>query len=308
MIRQPVICDVVPAILTPFQEDMRIDGDQLQALADRIASIDGVGAIFCTGHAGEVAALSTVERRQVVELVVEAVAGRHPVIAGVYSDSVIDAVSMASDARSAGASAVTLFAPPIFADGATLTSEIPFRFFEAVAKGAETPVIVFQFPPSSGLGYTTETLVRLSELPEVVGVKEGSADLAAYERNVRALSALPDPVPVLTSNNSWLLASLSVGGDGILSGSSSVVGKLHAELWRAVQAGDLHAARAVNDRLYPLVQVFYRDPFINMHTRMKEALVMLGQLPRATVRPPLLPIGKEERDEIRSALVAAGLM
>jgi 4-hydroxy-tetrahydrodipicolinate synthase len=142
----------------------------------------------------------------------------------------------------------------------------------------------------------------------VVAVKEGSADMAAYERNVRALSALENPVPVLSSNNTWLMPSLAVGGDGILSGSSSVVAALHVQLWRAMQAGDLPAARAVNDRLYPLVQVFYRDPFIDMHTRMKEALVMLGVLGSATVRPPLMPIGKEERDEIRGALQAAGLI
>jgi 4-hydroxy-tetrahydrodipicolinate synthase len=308
MIRQPVLRDVVPAILTPFRDDLTVDAEQLQLLADRLAATDGVGAIFCTGHAGEVAALSRDERRQVVKLVVEATEGRRPVIAGVYTDSITDAVAMARDAREAGAAAVTVFAPPIFADGATLTSEMPFRFFEAVAKQAETPVVVFQFPPSSGLGYTTETLVRLAELPEVVAVKEGSADMAAYERNFRALSSLDSPVPVLTSNNTWLLASLAVGADGILSGSSSVVAALHAELWSAVQAGDLPAARAVNDRLYPLVQVFYRDPFINMHTRMKEALVMLGGLRSATVRPPLMPIGKEERDEIRGALQAAGLI
>jgi 4-hydroxy-tetrahydrodipicolinate synthase len=308
MARTPEIRDIVPAILTPFHEDLSIDEDELQRLADRLAGVDGVGAIFCTGHAGEVAALSREERRRVVGLVAQAVSGRHPVIAGVYTDSVTEAVELARDARAAGADAVTLFPPPIFADGATLGSEMPYRLFEAVARGAETPIIVFQFPPSSGLGYSTPTLVRLAGLPEVVAVKEGSADLGAYEANVRALRSLDDPVPVLTSNNSWLLPSLAVGGDGILSGSSSVVAPLHVELWRAVQAGDLCAARAVHDRLYPLVRAFYRDPFIDMHTRMKEALVQLGVLKRATARPPLMPLGKEERDGIRHALETAQLI
>jgi 4-hydroxy-tetrahydrodipicolinate synthase len=308
MIREPVIRDVVPALLTPFREDLEIDEDALQSLADRLAGIDGVGAVFCTGHAGEVAALSADDRKRVVELVAEAVGGRKPVIAGIYTDSLTDAVEMASAARAAGASAVTLFPPPIFADGATLTSEMPFRFFERVAKDGATPVIVFQFPPSSGLGYSTETLLRLAELPQVVAVKEGSSDIGAYERNVRALRNLDSPVPVLTSNNTWLMASLALGGDGILSGSSSVLAPLHVDLWRAMDRGDLMAARSIDERLRPLVEVFYRDPFIDMHTRMKEALVMLGVLPRATVRPPLLPIGKEERDQIRAALQAASLV
>jgi 4-hydroxy-tetrahydrodipicolinate synthase len=308
MIRQPVLGGVVPAILTPFRVDLSIDTEQLQQLAERLAATEGVGAVFCTGHAGEVAALTRDERRQVVKLVVDAVDRRQPVIAGVYSDSLPEAVAMARDAREAGATAVTLFAPPIFADGATLSSEMPFRFFEAVAREGETPLVVFQFPPSSGLGYTTETLLRLAELPEVVAVKEGSTDMAVYERNFRALSALDSPVPILTSNNTWLLSSLAVGGDGILSGSSTVVAPLHSQLFDAVQRGDLGTAREVNDRLYPLVRVFYRDPFIDMHTRMKEALVMLGVLNRATVRPPLMPIGKEEREEIHDALIAAGLI
>lgn len=308
MVRKPVIRDVVPAVLTPFRDDLSIDQDELQRLTNRLATTNGVGAIFCTGHAGEVAALSPPERRRVVELVSEAVGARMPVIAGVYTDSVTDAVEMAREARLAGAAAVTLFPPPIFADGATLTSEMPFRFFKTVAEEADTPVVVFQFPPASGLGFSTETLVRLASLPQVVAVKEGSADMSAYERNVRALASLEESVPVLTSNNTWLLPSLAVGGDGILSGSSNVVASLHVEMWQAIERMDLGTARSVYDRLTPLVEVFYADPFIDMHTRMKEALVMLGVLHSATVRPPLLPIGKEERERIRLALEAAQLL
>jgi 4-hydroxy-tetrahydrodipicolinate synthase len=298
----------VPAVLTPFHEDFRIDGDSLQKLTDHLVKIDGVGAIFCAGHAGEVAALSREERREVTKLDVEAVAGKMPVLTGIYTDSITEAVEMAQDARKAGASAVTLFPPPIFADGATASSEMPFRWFESIARHAETPVVIFQFDRGSNLAYNTETLARLAELPEVVAIKEGSSDMTDYELNYRTLSKADPPVPVLTSNNSWLLASLSVGGDGILSGSSNVVAKQHVELWKAVQAGDLVAARATNDRLYPLVRAFYRPPFINMHTRMKEALVMMGILPRSTVRAPLLPLEKAERDSIGAALQAAHLL
>ena len=114
--RQPQIVDVVPAILTPFQDDYSIDTEQLQAHADRLASIDGVGTIFCTGHAGEVASLSRTERQLVTKLVVEAVAGRMPVIAGIYTDSLDDAVDFALDAKKVGAAAATLFPPPTFAE------------------------------------------------------------------------------------------------------------------------------------------------------------------------------------------------
>lgn len=306
-IRNPRIADVVPAILTPFNEDLTIDRESLQRLADRMASVAGVGALFCVGHAGEVAALSRDERREVTALVHEAVAGRVPVVAGVYTDSIGEAVTLALDARAAGAAAVTLFPPPIFADGGTDTSEMPYRWFETIAKQAETPVIIFQFDQGSHLAYSTETLQRLAGLPEVIGVKEGSLDMVDYERNWRAMSAIDPPVPVLTSNNSWLMASLAVGGEGILSGSSNVLIEQHVELWNAIRGKDLGRAQAMNDRLYPIVRAFYRAPFINMHTRMKEALVMMGILPRATVRPPLLPIPDDERLQLRAALEAARL-
>jgi 4-hydroxy-tetrahydrodipicolinate synthase len=306
--REPRIAGVVPAMLTPFLENFDIDDRGVQDLAARLASVDGVGAVFCTGHAGEVAALSREERAHVVRLVTEAVGGRVPVIAGVYTDSINEAVNLTKDASQAGAAAVTVCPPPIFADGATNSSEVPFRFFETLARRTRVPLVVFQFPRSTGLGYTTETLTRICELPEVVGVKEGSAELVLYERNVRALARLNPSVPVLTSNNTWLFPSLVVGGDGILSGSSSVVAPLHAELFRAVQDADMVRARACHDRLYPLVQAFYRDPWISMHTRMKEALVTMGVLKRAVVRPPLLPLEDEERARIRSALEAAKLL
>lgn len=306
--RTPRIAGVVPAVLTPFHDDLTIDGDSLQKLIAWILGVEGVGAIFCAGHAGEVASLSREERQMVVRLTAEAVDGRVPVIAGVYTDSITDAIDMARDARLAGAAAVTIFPPPIFADGATASSEMPFRWFDNIVRGAETPVIIFQFSRETGLAYTADTLERLATLPEVVAIKEGSGDMATYEQNYRLLSQADPPVPVLTSNNSWLLASLVVGADGILSGSSNVLARQHAELWLAIQACDLTKARGISDRLYPLVKAFYRPPFINMHTRMKEALVMMNVLPSATVRPPLLPISDSERAQIRQSLSSAQLL
>jgi 4-hydroxy-tetrahydrodipicolinate synthase len=155
----------------------------------------------------------------------------------------------------------------------------------------------------SGLGYSTETLVRLAELPEVVAVKEGSGNPRVYEDNVLALSSLPSPVRVLTTNNEWWLADLALaGGDGILSGSGPVLAKEQVEIYRSVTSGDLRHAQEVHARVRPLLRAFYKAPAIDMHNRMKVALQLLGILPHATVRPPLKPIGEAERKEIRRAL------
>jgi 4-hydroxy-tetrahydrodipicolinate synthase len=99
-----------------------------------------------------------------------------------------------------------------------------------------------------------------------------------------------------------------LGCKGLLSGSGSVIAGLQAELWRAVQANDLAAARAIHERIHPTAEAFYADPFVDMHNRMKEALVLLGRLPRAVVRPPLVKLPADEIERIRRALTAAGLL
>ncbi|MCP4307199.1 MAG: hypothetical protein GY788_20480 [bacterium] len=98
------------------------------------------------------------------------------------------------------------------------------------------------------------------------------------------------------------MSSLALGCGGLLSGAGSVVAELQVSLWRAVQSGDLTLAREINDAIYPLVQAFYADPFLDMHNRMKECLVMLGLLPHAVVRPPLAALTDEERANLRRAL------
>jgi 4-hydroxy-tetrahydrodipicolinate synthase len=125
---------------------------------------------------------------------------------------------------------------------------------------------------------------------------------------VRALQSRSRPVNVLSTNSAWLLSSLVLGCNGLLSGSGSVIADLQARLFRAVAANDLAEAGRLNDRIHPVASVFYADPFVDMHNRMKEALVILGRLPRAVVRPPLVKIRDPEIARIRKALVAAGLL
>jgi 4-hydroxy-tetrahydrodipicolinate synthase len=113
---------------------------------------------------------------------------------------------------------------------------------------------------------------------------------------------------VLTTHSSWLMSSLSLGANGLLSGSGSVIADLQSQLFRAVRANDLGKAKAINDRIWPTAEVFYSEPWVDMHNRMKEALVLLGKLPRAVVRPPLVKIERAEIERIRKALIEAKLL
>ncbi len=159
------------------------------------------------------------------------------------------------------------------------------------------------------MSYPLDTLVRLAEaIPSIRAIKDWCNDPMLHERHIRTLQSLPRPVNVLTTHSAWLMASLVLGCNGLLSGSGSVIPELHVALWQAVQARRPGAQRVrINDRIYPLAQAFYAAPALDMHNRMKECLVMLGRMERAVVRPPLVRIDATERARLRAALDAAGL-
>jgi 4-hydroxy-tetrahydrodipicolinate synthase len=230
-----------------------------------------------------------------------------PVIAGVYSDGTREAVELARDARAAGAAGLLVFPPTVFMWGAQVKPDMVLRHFSELADGVDLPLVVFEYPPASGLGYSPETLSALCKIPSVVAVKDWSNDIVAYEKNLRALRASGRPVAMLSSFTMSLMASFALGADGCISGMGSVAADLQASLLAAVQAGRLEEARSINDRLAPLVSVFYAPPFVDMHNRMKEALALLGRIPAAHVRPPLTPVTEDERHRIRLALREARL-
>jgi 4-hydroxy-tetrahydrodipicolinate synthase len=147
----------------------------------------------------------------------------------------------------------------------------------------------------------------LEAVPTIRAIKDWCADPMLHERHIRTLQSLPRPVTVLTTHSAWLMASLTMGANGLLSGAGSVIADLQVELFEAVKAKDLARAQRVNDRLYPLQQAFYAPPFLDMHNRMKECLVLLGRLDRAVVRPPLVKLSDAEIDRLRGALAAARL-
>jgi 4-hydroxy-tetrahydrodipicolinate synthase len=144
-------------------------------------------------------------------------------------------------------------------------------------------------------------------VPSIRAIKDWSGDPALHERNIRALQARPQPVSVLTTHSAWLMSSLVLGCNGLLSGAGSVIAGLQVALFEAVQRNDLAAARAINDRIYPLAQAFYAPPFLDMHNRMKEVLTMLGRLPPAVVRPPLVKLPADEIARLRAAIAASGI-
>ena len=153
-----------------------------------------------------------------------------------------------------------------------------------------------------------DTLLGLFDaVPTIRALKDWSNDAMPHERHIRTFQNLPRPVNVLTTHSAWLMASLTMGANGLLSGAGSVIADLQVALFRAVKSGDLKAAQSINDRIYPLAQAFYAPPFLDMHNRMKECLVLLGRAGEAHVRPPLVKISQAEINRLNEALKQAGV-
>lgn len=299
---------VVPAHLLPFTSDLEIDEPALRRHLRGLLDLDGVSGITTNAHASEVATLDRTEQRHVLDIVLDEARGEVPVICGVYEDGSAKAARIAAEAEQAGADALLIFPSAVFEGGSQRRPEMAFGHYAEIAGATALPMIAFIYPATSGLRLGTDSLVRIcSEIDNVVTVKEWSNDIIAYERNLRALKSLDKEITVLSSFSRSLLASLCLGADGILSGHGSLVADLQVDLWRAVEKQDLAVARQIWDRIRPVAEICYDDPFLDGHNRMKCALAELGRLDEAHVRPPLRPITEPERALIRAALETAGL-
>jgi 4-hydroxy-tetrahydrodipicolinate synthase len=292
---------VIPACILPLHDDLSIDEASFRQHLRHTAAIPGVSAITVNAHATEVASCSFEEQHRVLAITMDEIGGRQPIVNGVYADGSAEAARIARMAEQGGAACLLVFPPNPFVLGQT--PDMVLAHFKAIADATSLPLIAFQYPLAGGQGYPMDTLLRLvEEVPSVRAIKDWCNVVPQHERHIRVLQSLPRRVNVLSTHSSWLFSSLVLGCRGLLSGMGSVVADLQSALFAAVQANDLAQARALNDRLQPLAAAFYADPFVDMHNRMKAALVLLGRIPSGAVRPPLVRVGAAEIERIRIAL------
>src|SRR5499433_3615081 len=298
---------VIPAVLLPFHDDLTIDDKSFRRHLRDVAAVRGLSAVTINAHSTEVASCTFDEQRRVLDTARDEIGDRLPIVNGVWADGSIKAARIARMADDGGASALLVFPPAPFTLGQS--PQMALAHFKRIADVTDLPLIAFQYPLATGQGYPKETLLRLiEEVPSIRAIKDWIGNVPHHEWHVRTLQNRAQPVNVLTTHSAWLLSSLVLGCNGLLSGSGSVIPDLQSQLFHAVKANDLAEARRLNDRIYPLARVFYADPWADMHNRMKEALVLLGRLPRAVVRPPLVKLSHAEIDRIRAALAEAGLL
>ena len=300
---------VIPACLLPFTSDFEIDRKAFLSHLNDVAGVDGVTAVTVNGHASEVSSCTFDEQKALLILSAETLENRLPIINGVFTDSTLEAQKIAKTSEREGASALLVFPPSLFSKGVQLKGEVALTHYKAIADVCDLPIIAFQYPVAGGAGYTIDTLLALADqVPTLIAIKDYCGDPAYHERTVRALHSAPRRISVLTTHSSWLLQSLAIGCDGILSGSGSVVANLQVALWQAFEIGDLQLAREIAGQIYHWTRTVYIPPDFDSHLRMKVALTLLGKLPNAVVRPPLSQLSEVEIGAIGNGLRAAGLL
>jgi len=298
---------VIPAVLLPFENDLSIDEQSFRKHVREVAAVEGLSAITINAHSTEVGSCSLDEQWRVLDIAQDEIGAKLPIINGIWTDGSLEAARVARMATQRGASALLVFPPAPLTLGQS--PQMALAHFKHIADATDLPLIVFQYPLATGQGYPKDTLLKLcEEVPTIRAIKDWIGNVPHHEWHIRTLQSLPRPVNVLTTHSAWLFSSLVLGPNGLLSGSGSVIADLHAQLFRAVQRNDLAEARRINERVEPTARVFYADPSADMHNRMKEALVLLGKLPRAVVRPPLVKLEHSEIARIREAMIEAGLL
>jgi 4-hydroxy-tetrahydrodipicolinate synthase len=301
---------VFPAILVPFQDDGRYSLDEagLRAYARTFVGVDGISGLVPNGHTGEVQTLFPEERRRVVEILVDELGGELPIVSGVSAEATLEAIHHAQQAQLAGAKGILLMPPHLWLRFGR-ESDTAIRYVQEIAANIDIGIVVHQYPAWTKVSYSTDELVELAKIPNVVAVKDGTREMARYERNVRALRASAPDVGILTCHDEYLLSTLIQGIDGALVGFAGFVPELIRDLVAAALADRLTEARAISERVYILKQAVYRmgEPSADAHQRMKAAVYLLGRISSPIVRPPLAPLDPAVFADLRHQIAAVGL-
>ncbi len=296
---------LIPATVLPMTDDARVDEAGLRRYMRHVADARPK-AVAINVDTGEGPHLWAEERLRVLEVVIEEIGDRVPVIAGLGAQFTEQAVKLAREYRAVGAAGLLVFPIPAY-QGQPLDPEVPVRYHAAIGEACGLPLVLFNLQPAlGGVLFTPAALNRLCQVAEVAAIKEASFDAKLFvEARAAVKEARPECV-FLTGNDNFVYESFVLGAEGALIGFGAVATQQQVELVSLALEGRFAEARAIMDRLTPLAGAIFAPPVRNYRARAKEALVLQGILARATVREPLLPVSDEERRRVHEAMVAAG--
>jgi 4-hydroxy-tetrahydrodipicolinate synthase len=301
----PDLRGLTPAIVTPFDDEGEVDFDGLVSYVSWMKSIPGVVAIVLNSHAGEGSALTSDERADIVRTVKSEFTDLH-VVAGVIGDGTRLAAQEAERAAAGGADSLLIFPPP---------SAIRFGFqpgsvqdrYKAVWAAAQLPMVAFQFPNVTKATFNLPLLLELCAIDGVFALKDGARDMIRWDTEVPVLRDNFPDLQILTCQDEFLLHTMWES-DGALVGYGALIPELLVEELTKAKAHDYAAAKEVHDRTLPITRaVYHRTSHIESTPAMKLGLVERGILRSAHVRSPLMPLEPGARENIRAAMIAAGV-
>lgn len=286
------------AMVTPMRADsLAVDWPALRRLVDWHVA-QGTDAIVVVGTTGESATLDVGEHLEVIRVCVEQTAARLPIIAGTGANSTAEAIELTLGAKANGADACLLVVPYYNKP----TQEGLYRHFRALAEAVDIPQILYNVPSRTACDLLPETVLRLAEVPGIVGIKEATGDI---DRARRLIAEAPGNFAVYSGDDPTAVELILIGGKGNISVTANVAPRLMSELCAAALAGNADRARTINRQLAPL----HRALFVESNPiPVKWAVAAMGFIDQDAIRLPLTPLTEGLRAQLHGAMVAAGIL
>jgi 4-hydroxy-tetrahydrodipicolinate synthase len=281
-----------PALPTPFDDDDNVDCDAFGELCDRQIQHGATALVVC-GTTGEASTLSPAEHGKLIRIAVGVVRGRIPVIAGAGSNSTAHAIELTRNAQAAGADAVLSVVPYYNKP----TQAGMYAHFRTIAQSSGLPIILYDVPSRTACGLADETVSRLAELPQFIGLKDATGDIA---RPSRLRSLVAADFRLLSGDDATALPFLAQGGDGCISVTSNLVPGLCRSMYLAYKQGEVARAQRLSTPIARLTDVLFRE---SNPVPLKYALSLLG-LMAPKVRLPLVELNNETKIEVAAAIEA----
>ncbi len=282
------------ALITPMNQDGSINYEQLHDLIDWHIE-NGTDGIVAVGTTGESATLPVEEHLAVIEATVKHVNKRVPVIAGTGANNTVEAIALSKAAEQAGAD-YTLSVVPYYNKP---SQEGIYQHFKAIAEATSIPMVIYNVPGRTVVSMSNDTILRLAEIPNIVGVKEASGNIG---KNIELINSVPEGFVVLSGDDPTGLPFMLCGGHGVVTVAANVAPKLFADMCRAALEGDIATARRLNEQLTPIYNTMFCEP---SPAAPKWGLSLLGKC-EPHVRLPLVALTEAGQAKVRAALEKSG--
>ncbi|MGD8502022.1 MAG: 4-hydroxy-tetrahydrodipicolinate synthase [Syntrophobacterales bacterium] len=287
---------VLPAVVTPFKNG-ELDEESLRELIEFQIG-NGVHGIVPCGTTGESATLSHEEHERVVEIAVDQVKGRVPVVAGTGSNNTAEAIRLTAHAKKAGADGVLMISPYYNKP----TQEGIYQHYKKVAQEVAIPIVVYNIPGRTASNIEPTTFERMAEIDNIVGVKEASGSMKQITEIIRLCG---DKLTVVSGEDFLTYPLMAVGGKGVICVVANIVPRDMADLCNLLLDGEFEKAKPLYYRLLPLCHAMFYE---TNPAPVKAALEMMGKISSGEVRLPLAPMSEDNRNKVRKELEVYGVL